>query len=183
MRPLGRPFSWVARQLNAALPGGGSVVWIALVLSAIAVTVAVVIRFARARSTESSNHSRPLQEMYSANELERLSDEAEGNGHFGEAVRLRFRAGLRRLGDGRAVRIPNQRPNGELVRQLDDPAFALLASRFDEIAYADRPGTPDDVINAKQNWPPVIAAGIARTQQRHQVIATTSKKRRRRSRA
>ena len=177
VRPLGRPFSWIVRQLNGVLPGGGSVVWIALVFVALAAATVIAIRFARARGRRAVAAERTTEPHRTAAELERLADEAERGGRLGEAVRFRFRAGLRRLGDGHALRIPEQRPNGDLVRQLEDPAFASLAARFDEIAYADRAGSASDVASAKQHWPTVITAGIAKSQRRQSIVVATAKKR------
>lgn len=176
VRPIGRPFSWILRQLNRMLPGGGSVVWIALVLAGLAVTTLFAVRFARSRGSRARAAAQSGHDHRPAAELERLADEAERNGRLEEAVRFRFRAGLRRLGDGHALRIPEQRPNGELVRQLEDPTFASLAARFDEIAYANQSGTTSDVISAKQQWPTVITAGMAKSQRRQSIAASPAKK-------
>ncbi len=178
VRPLGRPFGWILRQLNKILPGGGSVVWVAVVLVLLLIATALVLRFARTRSAEAKKVETARGENRTAAELERQADEAEQSGRYGDAVRLRFRAGLRRLAEHHALRIPEQRPNGDLVRQLDDASFSALAARFDEIAYASSPGSTSDVLTAKDRWPKVIAAGVTKVTQRQGVLAPAAKKRR-----
>lgn len=177
VRPLGRPFGWMLRQLNKILPGGGSVVWIAVVLVVLFIAAALVLRFVRARTVQAKVAETAHGENRTATELERQADEAESSGRYGDAVRLRFRAGLRRLAEEHAVRIPEQRPNGELVRQLDDASFSALAARFDEIAYASSTGGITDVRSARDRWPTVIAAGVAKARQRQGMPAPTATKR------
>lgn len=178
VRPLGRPFGWILRQLNKILPGGGSVVWVAVVLVVVLIASALVLRFARARTGRAKAAETARGEHRTAADLERQADEAEQSGRYGDGVRLRFRAGLRRLAEQHAVRIPEQRPNGELLRQLDDSSFSALAQRFDEIAYASSPGGISDVLTARDQWPKVITAGVAKAKQRQAVPEPTAKKRR-----
>ena len=178
VRPLGRPFGWILRQLNKMLPGGGSVVWIAIVLVMLLIAATLVLRFARARTERAKGGETARGENRTAADLERQADEAEQSGRYGDAVRLRFRAGLRKLADQHAVRIPEQRPNGELVRQLDDASFSALAARFDEIAYASSSGGVTDVLTARDQWPKVISAGVAKARQRQAVPVRPVKRRR-----
>lgn len=178
VRPLGRPFGWILRQLNKMLPGGGSVVWIAIVLVMLLIAATLVLRFARARTERAKGGETARGENRTAADLERQADEAEQSGRYGDAVRLRFRAGLRKLADQHAVRIPEQRPNGELVRQLDDASFSALAARFDEIAYASSSGGVTDVLTARDQWPKVIAAGVTKARQRQAGPEPVGKKRR-----
>lgn len=177
VRPLGRPFGWILRQLNGILPGGGSVVWIVVVLIALVVVGVGVLRFARSRSARAREAERRSSDDRTAVELERQADDAERSGRFGDAVRLRFRAGLRQLAEGHAVRIPEQRPNGELVRQLDDKAFAGLTTRFDEIAYASSQASITDVQTAKQQWPPVVRVAVEQARQRQGTVSSPAKRR------
>ena len=178
VRPLGRPFGWVLRQLNRILPGGGSVVWVAVVLIFVLTAAALVFRFARTRTGRAKAAENTIGEHRTAAELERQADEAEQAGRYGDGVRLRFRAGLRRLAEQHALRIPEQRPNGELLRQLDDSSFSALARRCDEIAYAASPGGITDALSARDQWPKVIAAGVAKAKQRQTSPEPTAKKRR-----
>ena len=178
VRPLGRPFGWILRQLNNILPGGGSVVWVAVVLVLLLIAATLVLRFARVRTVRAKMAETARGENRTAAELERHADEAEQSGRYGDAVRLRFRAGLRRLAEQHALRIPEQRPNGDLVRQLGDASFSALAARFDEIAYASSASGITDVLAARDRWPRIIAAGVTKARQRQVVPGPTAKKRR-----
>lgn len=178
VRPIGRPFGWMLRQLDKILPGGGSAVWIAVVLVMLLIAGAFALRFARTRTVRAKRAETGRGDSHTAGELERQADEAEQSGRYGDAVRLRFRAGLRRLAEHHAVRIPEQRPNGELAGQLDDATFSALAARFDEIAYASSPSGITDVLMARERWPRVIAAGAVKARQRQGEPAATEKKRR-----
>ena len=178
VRPIGRPFGWLLRQLNKILPGGGSVVWIAVVLVMLLIAAALVLRFTRTRTARAKSAETGRSDSHTAGELERQADEAEQSGRYGDAVRLRFRAGLRRLAEQHAVRIPEQRPNGELAGQLDDATFSVLAARFDEIAYASSPSGITDVLMARERWPGVIAAAVAKARQRQSGLAPAATKRR-----
>ncbi len=97
--------------------------------------------------------------MLAADDLERLAAEAEAQHDFAHAVRLRFRAGLRRLAEFNVLRAPEQRPNGDLALTLSDPHFDSLARRFDQVAYGAVTTTADDLSTAKLQWPIVIAHG------------------------
>lgn len=178
VRPLGRPFGWILRQIDKILPGGGNVVWVAVVLVMLLIAATLVLRFARTRTVRAKVVETARGENRTAAELERQADEAEKLGRYGDAVRLRFRAGLRKLADQHAVRIPEQRPNGELVRQLDDATFSALAARFDEIAYASSASGVTDVLTARDQWPKVISAGVAKARQRQAVPVRPVKRRR-----
>lgn len=178
VRPLGRPLGWILRQLNKILPGGGSVVWVAVVLVLLLIAATLVLRFVRARTVRAKTAETGRSANHTAAQLERAADEAEQSGRYGDAVRLRFRAGLRRLAEQHALRIPEQRPNGDLVRQLDDASFSALAARFDEIAYASSASEMTDVLTARDRWPKVIAAGVTKAGQRQVVPGPTAIKRR-----
>ena len=178
VRPIGRPFGWIVRQLNEILPGGGNAVWIVLVLVVLTAATTALLRFARSRNVKAKEAERRNSDDRTAAELERQADDAERSGRFGDAVRLRFRAGLCQLAEGHAVRIPEQRPNGELVRQLDDAAFTGLTTRFDEIAYASSQASIADVLVAKDQWPGVVSVGIDMARQRQRTVAPTAKRRR-----
>lgn len=190
LRMLGRPFGWLIRQLNRLLPGGGNVVWIALlaiglVLLGILTYRLISLRGRRLVQGESSAGGRET-----AAELDRLALEAEHNSDFALSVRLRFRAGLRRLAEQHVLRGPEQRPNSELSVHLDDPAFGSLATRFDQITYGVSgtagsartiaPATSTDVTLAKQHWPGVVDRGVELARRRRSgapPTATATKRR------
>jgi hypothetical protein len=159
LRTLGRPFGWLSKQLNSVLPGGGNVVWIVATLAGI-VAVAVGARrvglLRRRRKTAAASAS---VERLTADELDRMATDAETAGDLSLSVRLRFRAGLRRLADGRAINSPEQRPNGEIGRQLALASYSSLAHRVDAITYANAAASQDDVRMARDEWPNVVRVG------------------------
>jgi hypothetical protein len=160
LRTLGRPFGWLARQFNKVLPGGGNLVWIMLTIGGIVIVALAARRVGllrRRRTTEAASSS---IERLTADELERMATEAEMVGDLSLSVRLRFRAGLRRLADGRAINSPEQRPNGDIGRQLALASYSSLAHRVDAITYAHAVASPDDVRTARAEWPNVVRAGI-----------------------
>jgi hypothetical protein len=91
--------------------------------------------------------------------LEREADEAERNGDFERAVRLRFRAGLLRLGAGGRIQYTPSITTGEVRRTLQSPTFDELASTFDEITYGDRDAVPPDAADARARWPELTRGG------------------------
>jgi len=95
-------------------------------------------------------------------ELERLADRAEHDGRLEDAVRLRFRAGLARLSERRAIASASTVRTAEVSRALHSPPFDRLAHRFDEIAYGGVPAAPDDVAQARRDWAAVVARGAKR---------------------
>ena len=90
-------------------------------------------------------------------ELERLADEAEHHGDLEIALRLRFRAGLLRLGRARAVSLRPALRTREARRALQNPRFDRLARDFDEVVYGRRAPRPEDVAAARTEWPRVLA--------------------------
>ena len=91
-------------------------------------------------------------------ELERLADEAERRGDLEIALRLRFRAGLLRLGRARAVAAASVAlRTREARRALRNPRFDRLARDFDEVVYGGRAPRPEDVAAARSEWPRVLA--------------------------
>lgn len=112
--------------------------------------------FVRRRSRASVERHRRLAglvgEQADPAELERRADAAEAAGKYGEAVRLRFLAGLVRLDRAGVVEVRNAETTGQLRRALALPAFDALAVAFDEIVYGERPGTACDLAAARAGW-------------------------------
>ena len=90
-------------------------------------------------------------------ELERLADEAERRGDLEIALRLRFRAGLLRLGRVQALPLRPSLRTREARRTLRSARFDRLARDFDEVVYGGRPPSEVDVEAARSEWPQVVA--------------------------
>jgi hypothetical protein len=88
--------------------------------------------------------------------------EAERRGDFEAALRLRFRAGLVRLGRAELIALRPSITSAEVSRALRVPAFDRLAADFDEVVYGRRPPRRDDVETARREWPQVLAEARGR---------------------
>ena len=96
-------------------------------------------------------------------QLEREADEAERSGDAARALRLRFRAGLLRLGPGRVVPLRESLTSGEARRLVRLPEFDRLARTHDEVVYGGRAARAADAVEARETWPRVLTAkGLAR---------------------
>jgi hypothetical protein len=161
IRPLGRPFDWLA----ARVPGGGAALWTVLgALVALAAALAAA-RVARQRSVSAVRAARARRVAASALDpaaLERDADAAEGAGDYERALRLRFVAGLVRLDRAEAIEHHERLTSGELRRMLHSEPFDGLSAAFDEIVYGGRPATVGDARAAREGWPLVLEGTVRR---------------------
>jgi hypothetical protein len=140
--------------LGAGTPGGTTAVWgvlAAVLLLACALLATRGARRALGQRGEGEGDvdaARPP----SAAELERAAAAAEGAGDHGEAVRLRFRAGLIRLGESERVAFVPSMSNTEVSRALRSPRFDGLARRFEEVVYGGQRAREDDAELARRDW-------------------------------
>jgi hypothetical protein len=153
LSPLGRPFAWFLGLLPDWLlfvAAGGAVVLVALVATRVvrARGAAAVMgrRFDRATRAEDPDA------------LERAAAEAERKGELERALRLRFRAGLLRLGRADAIPLRESLTSGEAARLLRNATFDLLAAEFDEVVYGGREAGVEHLERARAGWPDVLAA-------------------------
>jgi hypothetical protein len=84
---------------------------------------------------------------------------AEAGGLHGEAVRLRFRAGLLLLAESERVTAAPTMLNAEVSRALRCERFDRLARRFDEIVYGGRPAGEEDAESSRREWKRLLSAG------------------------
>jgi hypothetical protein len=161
---LVRAYHWVANELTrwfdsvANLVGGPDVLWTILGVIIVAIAVWTAMRLAQRRAGHDAllAHTGAGARSLDPRELERLADEAEHRGDLEIALRLRFRAGLLRLGAAHAVELRPGLTTREARRALRSPRFDSLARTFDEVVYGRRPPKPDDVESAKLEWPRVV---------------------------
>ena len=150
---LGRFFDWFAERI-----GGHDVVWVVLSALVVALAVWAATRLARRRASRAAALSREVaaERSLDPRELERLAEEAEARGDLEIALRLRFRAGLLRLGRAHALELRPSLTTREARRALRNPRFDSLARSFDEVVYGRRPPRDDDVAAARAEWPRVL---------------------------
>lgn len=152
--PLGGVNS-VADRLGSSFPGGISALWVAAAILVLVGTGVFAVRRAKTRlgATQpltSGPRQRPA-------ELERAAERAEREGRWDDAVRLRFRAGLLRLGERDGARYAETTPNHSLARTLGSEPLEELSSRFDEVVYGGDEATEDDADRQRRTWPEVLA--------------------------
>jgi hypothetical protein len=174
-RHLPRPFAGILRRLGElvvdpvqrflsrlgdSLPEVGSPPWLVLAAAVLVVAVVVALRLLRDRGRERPDRraGRGPESGTDPAQLEALAEEAERRGQLAEALRLRFRAGLVRLDRMGALELRPGLTNRAVARALRSARFDGLAVDFDEVVYGGRTATPDDVGEARAEWPAVLAA-------------------------
>ena len=167
-RPLRKPLNWLGDRLTGITHWIGRVLshvpaWLLLLIALVAVGLAIAFVVSKVRATRGAADggargraidSSPIEDPA---ELERAADAAERAGQLDVAVRLRFRAGLLRLGDRGAIRYRPSVTTNEVRRVLGSETFDELARTFDEVTYGGRAAKPPDVDSARREWPRVVA--------------------------
>jgi hypothetical protein len=157
---VARPFEWVADRV----PGGPLAMWTLLGAAAIALAVIVARRTAQRRGGRALElaRERRLADAVDPRRLEREADEAERRGDHEAAVRLRFRAGLLRLGRKDIIPLRESLTSGQVRRLVRLQEFDRLARDHDEIAYGARTASPDDADAARTGWRTVVTKAVPR---------------------
>jgi hypothetical protein len=158
-RPLQRLGEWL-EGLWHGIPGGPGGRWTFAVVAVALIAAAVSLRGIRrgrgaAAAAGAGPGARTAPDGPAA--LERRADEAERAGDHALAVRLRFRAGLQRLGEREAIPYRPSLTTAEARRRLRSEPFDRLAADFDAIAYGGRPAAEDDTRAARSGWRDVLA--------------------------
>jgi hypothetical protein len=158
---LGRHLHFVARGWDwlAARIGGQLVLWAIVGGLVLLLATFVGARLAQRRTEVEIRRAgrRRRGQGEDPAELERLAGEAERRGELEVALRLRFRAGLLRLGRARALPLRPSLRTREARRALRSARFDRLARDFDEVVYGRRPPSAADLEAARSEWPQVVA--------------------------
>jgi hypothetical protein len=149
----------IVNPLDDVIPGPRAVVWIVLsvLVAGVAAWVARRTLSRRVRGAAAAAAS-GAPEAEDPRALERRADAAEAAGDLEAALRLRFRAGLLRLGSRGAIEFRPSISTHEVRRALRSPDFDSLAATFDDVVYGGRAAAPGDVGAARERWPRVISA-------------------------
>lgn len=139
------------------LPGGRATLWAALAGVVVAGAVLLAVRVARRPRTGAGGGRASVEHPAGPGpaRLERMADEAEVRGDAERAVRLRFTAGLLRLGRSGIIALHPSITTGEVRRRLGSETFESLATAFEEIVYGGRRATAEDAAAARRGWPEV----------------------------
>ncbi|NND84678.1 MAG: DUF4129 domain-containing protein [Acidimicrobiia bacterium] len=153
-----RTISSVLLAIERAIPGGLSTVgWILLTLAVggvAAVSWSLLRR--RERAIEDALDTGRGRRGPSPGAIERRAADAERNGRYEEALRLRFVAALIRLDTHGAIRLHDGLTSGSIAASLDLPLATDLISVHDEVAYGGRPATAADATDSRDGWPRVV---------------------------
>ena len=173
-RPFRKQLSWIGDRLHGPLDWIGRVlshvpgIWLLVIaFIVIGLAIALIVSKVRARAGRADVRRRAHRVTDSESEdptvLERAADAAELAGHLDEALRLRFRAGLLRLGDRGAIRYRSSVTTNEVRRALGSEAFDELARTFEAVAYGGRGAVPPDLDAARREWPRVVSGSSKST--------------------
>ena len=139
-RVLSDPLDAVGRlvtRIGDAVPGGVAGAWVVAALVLITAVGLLALRRARTRLGHGSEPTGRARRL-GPSELEREAVLAEGAGRWEDAVRLRFRAGILRLGERLSCASTETTPNQVIGEIVHSARFDSLAARFDEVAYGGR---------------------------------------------
>jgi hypothetical protein len=166
-RPLRGPLRWIGDRLQSLGDWFGRVfshvpgwLWLVFGVIAVAAIITKVVLSAKARRVTIGHDGSGTfvdEGPEDPDALEREADSAERDGDLARAVRLRFRAGLIRLGDRGAIAYRPSVTTGEVRRVLGSDAFDDLARTFEGIAYGGQTAAQPDVDSARRTWPRVVA--------------------------
>jgi hypothetical protein len=153
--PLGAVNHAVSR-IGTWFPGGVAGVWAlgaALLLGAVAYLSARRARtsLGRVPAGDAAGASAPTP-----GQLEREAAAAERAGRFDQAVRLRFRAGILRLGQRLDLPPTETTPNRAIAATLRSRRFDALATGFDRVAYGGAHATAADAERQRDEWPRLL---------------------------
>jgi hypothetical protein len=140
-------------RLSAGAPGGPAVFWGAVAAVVLALTLLGVRRSMRRLDPAlQAGTGADYATGDTPQSLERDASAAEARGAFGDAVRLRFRAGLLSLSARKAIDYRPSLLTADVSRTLRSPEFDALAATFERIAYGGAPGAEADAAAARAGW-------------------------------
>lgn len=154
-----RLISGLAADIGTVLPGGEVTGWVVLAALLALVGALGARRYSRSALAGERASAAGAREEITAVGLERAAAQAEADGRYADAVRLRFQAGLRRLAHEGVVGSELFTPTREIARAVDSTAFDDLADQFDAIAYGSAPARAADAQDARAGWRTVLRRG------------------------
>jgi hypothetical protein len=158
---LGGKLSFVDRFVNRLgdhVAGGPATIWGILGLLALGLGAVAAFRIGARRQGRSIATERRARRGEAADPaaLEREAGGAEERGDFELALRLRFRAGLIRLGRDDRLPLRDSLTSGQAADLLHLEDFDTLAHDFDEVVYGRRPPAREDIVRAREEWARVL---------------------------
>jgi len=172
-RPLRNQLTWIGDRVHGIVDAIGrglshipEGVGLAFAAAVLGTAIYFIVRYARSRQGRPDDHSRAAaagaDTAEDPRELERAADAAERAGRLDDALRLRFLAGLLRLGARGAIRYRPSVTTTEVRRALGSETFDELARTFEAVAYGGRDALEPDLQTARRDWPRVVAGAPQR---------------------
>lgn len=159
--PVIRLFDRVFTRIGSVfrgIGGGAALLWMLLALLVLGLSFWLSQRVVGRRAHEGSTALKATRAgtRNDPRRLEAEANDAERRGDHELAIRLRFRAGMLRLGLAKVIPFRPSLTTGEMRRLLTSPEFDRLGADFDEIVYGGRPAGPDDASAARVGWEQVL---------------------------
>jgi hypothetical protein len=135
--------------------------WVVLAVLVAIVAALAASRLARRRRRAVAAHPKTrsvpaTEERADAASLLREAELAEASGDTRNAIRLRFLAGLLRLGEEEAIAYRPSMTTGEVRRKLRLADFDAVATSFEEVFYGNREPAGSDLELSRQGWESVL---------------------------
>lgn len=163
LAPVGRFFERIFGWLFDLVPGPAGTFLGAAILLGVATLIVWLI--ARRIVTTAPDHRHPhgaAEDSEDPADLERAARDAAAAGDHRLAIRLRYRAGLLRLGARGAIALRTGATNAVYARALHSERFDGLTGTFEAVTYGDREAAPEDDATAVREWPLVVEEAAPR---------------------
>lgn len=138
-------------ELADVLPGGLLLLWLLVALLLAGISAIMALRAGRVRG-RSERVFAPGADGDETIELLRAAECAESSGDLETALRLRFKAGIVRLGRRGALPLRPSLTSEDIAHRLRSPTFDDLAATFDRVVYGRRGARERDVAEARSGW-------------------------------
>lgn len=161
LRPVGEVLSSLFAPI-LALPGGPFILGSMFFVAAGLATGWLVGRRSRAVLSGRGGRDSLVDRDADPDDLDRRATDAEDSGAHGEAIRLRYQAGLLRLARAGQLTLRADTTAAEAARQVDRAAMWALTGDFEQIVYGERIATAADVAETRHLWSALLAARVER---------------------
>lgn len=157
LAPIGRFFERIFGWLFDLVPGPmGTLIGVAILLGLASLVVWLIARRVVATAPQRHIARGGAEDADDPDELERAARDAAAAGDHRLAIRLRYRAGLLRLGARGAIALRTGATNAVYARALHSERFDGLTGTFEAVTYGNVDAGPDDDATAVREWPIVV---------------------------
>lgn len=163
LAPIGRFFERVFGWLFDLVPGpAGTILGVVIVVALASLVLWLVARRVVSTPPGPRHGHATAGDGEDPHALERAARDAAAAGDHRLAIRLRYRAGLLRLGARGAIALRTGATNAVYARALRSDRFDGLTGTFEAVTYGDRDASPEDDATAVREWPIVVEEARSR---------------------